>query len=161
MTTPTENTWTPISYRLPQASDCDETHGIELLSIGGFRKMLYEPINAPWIVGYTHYRRVELPPLPQREQTQEEKDRRAFIEWHNKLGGDSCEASRSIGWLNALALERSHLGGISAEQFFKELREILHTSIPFAHAKGGESFFEVPYCVMDRLFALLDRCAKG
>src|SRR5580698_2026276 len=90
MTTPTENTWTATSTSTPPADQWDATHAIEVChEVTGVRDILYS--RSGFAFQWTHWRRVELPPLPKNERTQEEVDGLVFIAWDgpNIIGGET------------------------------------------------------------------------
>jgi hypothetical protein len=84
--------------------------------------------------GWTHWRRVELPPLPvetppqpeARQASQEERDDEALVSWDDKIYRPSPGPTdlQSKAWHAALAHERRYLG-MPAERFVKELNSIL------------------------------------
>lgn len=160
MNTPTDTTWIPLhgpKAILPGHDDLNTTQAIEFIRFDNEARCLM--YNKQWFhavdyTDWTHWRRVELPPLPARAQTQEEKDNLLFTERF----GDHFERlpltrSLKISFTEALRMERSHLGGLSSEQFVKELREIS------THTKTGN--WAGINTLREELIALLDRAEKG
>jgi hypothetical protein len=121
---PSTDTWTPLNERQPTAQDWDETHAVEVCHIEtSMRCVLNRVEKFTWGNGWTHWRRVELPPLPVAyRHNQKEVDQYAYRDECGKWQYDKIGPEHA--WHAALARERSHLGGISAELFVKELREI-------------------------------------
>ena len=153
MKTPTD-TWIAFEDRSPTPEDFNETHGVELFRPqDDWREVYYAPSTDPSYGGSTYWRRVELPPLPTKEQSQEDKDDITCHKWlesRSVMSRDECRTT----WHVAIAHERSHLGGMSTEQFVKELREIADR---LQHCSLSGSTYQAYHA----LRALLDRAAKG
>jgi hypothetical protein len=153
------DTWTPMARRHPNSDDWDDTHGVEVANIQTSYRELFYAAGKALSIHCTHWRRVELPPLPAREQTQEEKDVKLIQKGFGHLKSNEFGLV-SEGFLYALANERAALGGVSAEQFVKELREMLfsHNAAWFSEHITGT--IRIPREDWIRLRALIPRAAK-
>lgn len=158
--TTTDSPWIPIREQHPKEIDWDKTHAVEFCDIIKDARYTYTYWTIAWKDRlWTHWRRVELPELPEKELSQADKDAIAYKSWYMPCPTAGYSPRDAFVWTEALRIERAYLG-MPAEQFVKELLDI------FGYGTLPSLYEALSNVIMnrekhDRLLAIINRAYKG